>query len=289
MNPPIVNDVVRDPCIPSPCGAFSECRDIGGVPSCSCLPTYRGSPPNCKPECTINAECPANMVCMRQKCRDPCPGLCGIMAECSVVDHVPICSCLPDYTGDPFVQCSINSCKILYLQVYNFNFFIDMITHLILFSRDIIIVPIQLSKPDPCTPSPCGPNTQCNEGICTCITEYFGDPYSGCRPQCVLNNDCLNTQACVRNKCVDPCPNVCGQNAMCNVYNHIPMCTCLAGMIGNAFVLCSPAPGIFLKEFYVYIKQLLYVSKYLSKFLSNFYQNIHIFNTLNFYPPSFLL
>lgn len=114
MNPPIINDVVRDPCIPSPCGAFSECRDIGGVPSCSCLPTYRGSPPNCKPECTINAECPANMVCIRQRCSDPCPGLCGIMAECSIVNHVPICSCLPDYTGDPFVQCSINLCKILY-------------------------------------------------------------------------------------------------------------------------------------------------------------------------------
>lgn len=112
MSPPIVNDIVRDPCIPSPCGTFSECRDIGGVPSCSCLPTYRGSPPNCKPECTINAECPANMACIQQRCRDPCPGLCGIMAECSVINHVPICSCLPDYTGDPFIGCSIKPRKI---------------------------------------------------------------------------------------------------------------------------------------------------------------------------------
>ncbi|XP_018406973.1 PREDICTED: neurogenic locus notch homolog protein 4-like, partial [Cyphomyrmex costatus] len=213
-SPPVVSDITRDPCIPSPCGMFSECRDIGGVPSCSCLPTYRGSPPNCKPECTINAECPANMACMQQRCKDPCPGLCGIMAECSVVNHVPICSCLPDYTGDPFIGCSV---------------------------KPLIVAP---SKPDPCTPSPCGPNTQCNGGICNCIAEYFGDPYSGCRPECVLNNDCPNTRACVRNKCVDPCPGVCGQNAICNVYNHVPMCTCPSGMDGNAFVLCSPVPGI---------------------------------------------
>lgn len=114
MSPPVVSDVVRDPCIPSPCGAFSECRDIGGVPSCSCLPTYRGSPPNCKPECTINTECPANMACMQQKCRDPCPGSCGILAECSVVNHVPICSCLSGYTGDPFTSCTLSPSKILH-------------------------------------------------------------------------------------------------------------------------------------------------------------------------------
>lgn len=123
MSPPILSDVVTDPCIPSPCGAFSECRDIGGVPSCSCLPTYRGSPPNCRPECTTSTECPANMACMQQKCRDPCPGLCGILAECSVTNHVPICSCLPDHTGDPFTQCSVISRKISFFEnIFYFNF-----------------------------------------------------------------------------------------------------------------------------------------------------------------------
>jgi hypothetical protein len=96
-------------------------------------------------------------------------------------------------------------------------------------------------------PSPCGPNAQCNRGVCTCIAEYFGDPYSGCRPECVLNNDCANALACVRNRCVDPCPGICGQNAVCNVYNHVPMCSCPSGMDGNAFVLCSPVQGILLR------------------------------------------
>ena len=29
---------------------------------------------------------------MQQKCRDPCPGLCGANAECRVTNHNPICN-----------------------------------------------------------------------------------------------------------------------------------------------------------------------------------------------------
>lgn len=93
---------------------------------------------------------------------------------------------------------------------------------------------------DPCNPSPCGPNAICNNGQCTCIKEYYGDPYTGCRPECVINNDCPRDKACVRNKCVNPCKDTCGENAICDVYNHIPMCRCPEGMEGNAFTKCSP-------------------------------------------------
>lgn len=65
-----------------------------------------------------------------------------------------------------------------------------------------------------------------------------------CRPECVLNTDCRFNQACVRNKCVDPCPGMCAQNALCTVYNHIAMCNCSPGMTGNAFVLCSILRGV---------------------------------------------
>jgi hypothetical protein len=92
---------------------------------------------------------------------------------------------------------------------------------------------------DPCNPSPCGSNAQCNNGVCSCLPEYQGDPYRGCRPECVLNTDCPRDRACVRNKCIDPCPGTCGQNAECNIYNHIPICTCIQGYTGNAFVLCT--------------------------------------------------
>jgi hypothetical protein len=103
--PPREPAVVRDPCQPTPCGPFSQCRDIGGSPSCSCLSGYIGSPPNCRPECVVNSECASNKACMREKCRDPCPGSCGQNAQCNVFNHIPMCTCIQGYVGDPFVNC----------------------------------------------------------------------------------------------------------------------------------------------------------------------------------------
>lgn len=100
---------------------------------------------------------------------------------------------------------------------------------------------------DPCNPSPCGANTQCLDGRCSCLPEYQGDPYSGCRPECVLNTDCAKNLACIRNKCIDPCPGTCGQNAECTVINHIPTCICLRNYVGNAFVQCNLQQGMFLQ------------------------------------------
>lgn len=96
----------RDPCVPSPCGPNSQCRDIGGSPSCSCLPNFLGTPPSCRPECTINSECGSQQACINQKCRDPCPGSCGINTLCFVRAHTPICTCQTGFTGDPFVVCN---------------------------------------------------------------------------------------------------------------------------------------------------------------------------------------
>lgn len=208
---PLVN-----PCIPSPCGPNSQCRNINDSPSCSCLNNYIGIPPNCRPECSINSECASNLACIREKCRDPCPGSCGANAQCSVINHTPICSCPERYTGDPFTFCQVKPQET------------------------------EPVKTDPCNPSPCGTNTRCDNGACVCLPEYQGDPYRGCRPECVLNSDCPRTQACLRKKCVDPCIGTCGQNAECSVMNHIPICTCLTGYVGNAFVVCrlveKPAP-----------------------------------------------
>jgi hypothetical protein len=97
--------VPQNPCQPSPCGPNSECQVRGGNPACSCLQNYIGSPPNCRPECTINPECSSNLACVNQKCSDPCPGSCGANARCNVVNHTPVCSCNPGFTGDPFNGC----------------------------------------------------------------------------------------------------------------------------------------------------------------------------------------
>lgn len=104
-----------NPCIPSPCGPNSQCRVLGNTPACSCLTNYVGRPPNCRPECTINAECPSNLACQSERCRDPCPGSCGAQASCIVVKHAPMCTCDTGFTGDPFSGCSLISSKNTFL------------------------------------------------------------------------------------------------------------------------------------------------------------------------------
>lgn len=107
---------------------------------------------------------------------------------------------------------------------------------------------------NPCNPSPCGANALCKEkngaGSCTCLPEYFGDPYTGCRPECVTNTDCSRDKACVNNKCRDPCPGICGINAECRVNNHAPSCICLPGYTGNPTSACSIIP---ISKLFIYI------------------------------------
>lgn len=98
-------DQPQNPCKPSPCGPFSNCRVTNEHAVCSCQINYVGAPPNCKPECVVSTECAQDKACINQKCADPCPGTCGQNARCQVVNHNPICSCAPSFTGDPFSRC----------------------------------------------------------------------------------------------------------------------------------------------------------------------------------------
>ena len=94
---------------------------------------------------------------------------------------------------------------------------------------------------NPCIPSPCGPNSQCqvsgNEASCLCFPNYVGSP-PNCRPECIINPDCSTNQACINNKCTDPCTGTCGLNAQCAVISHAVTCTCIQGYTGNAFIQC---------------------------------------------------
>ena len=104
----------------------------------------------------------------------------------------------------------------------------------------LVHVPILHSSP--CSPSPCGINAVCKElggtGSCTCLPEYFGDPYTYCRPECLMNNDCPFNRVCLNRKCTDPCPGSCGVNTECRVINHVPICSCFAGYVGDAQIQC---------------------------------------------------
>ena len=224
---------IIDPCNPTPCGTNAVCNERNRAASCQCLPGLQGNPyVECKPECTINQECPSNLACIRQKCKDPCPGVCGTHASCSVNNHYPICQCDPGYEGDPFSNCyRKTTCK----QKLDFS------------SLNLIVpVPPRVEPIDPCNPSPCGSNAVCNRqrnaGSCQCIPEYFGDPYVACRPECVVHSDCPSNKACQRNKCIDPCPGTCGINAECQVRSHSPTCTCIPNYIGDPFTACRLKP-----------------------------------------------
>lgn len=98
---------IINPCVPSPCGPRSQCQAINNVPSCSCLTDSFGSPPNCRPECTINSDCTSNKACINEKCKDPCPGACGFEARCNVINHTPTCTCNEGYIGDSFSSCHL--------------------------------------------------------------------------------------------------------------------------------------------------------------------------------------
>lgn len=198
--------VASDPCDPSPCGANAQCND--GV--CSCLPEFHGDPyRGCRPECTMNGECATHLACIRNKCQDPCPGLCGHSAICQVYNHIPTCSCPAAMTGNAFIQCQ----------------------------------PFAIEHKNPCNPSPCGPNSRCREyngqAVCSCIESYIGSPPT-CRPECTVSSDCPLNEACYNQKCRDPCPGTCGSNARCQVINHSPICSCLNGFTGDAFTRCIP-------------------------------------------------
>lgn len=105
-----------DLCNPSPCGSNSHCRPSNGQAVCSCVTGFKGSPPFCRAECIVSTDCPRNRACSNQKCIDPCLGACGLSAQCSVINHNPVCSCFEQYTGDPFIQCVPQSKAHLSLQ-----------------------------------------------------------------------------------------------------------------------------------------------------------------------------
>lgn len=107
---------------------------------------------------------------------------------------------------------------------------------------------------NPCDPSPCGANAVCkqqnNAGACLCLPNYIGNPYEGCRPECILNSDCPPNLACIQSQCKDPCPGTCGINAVCEVVKNLPACTCLPGYNGDPFRYCTLVikDGITLKD-----------------------------------------
>lgn len=212
----VPDEPVATPCNPSPCGLNAECRERNGAGACYCLPGFEGNPyeeRGCRRECEINQDCNDQLTCVRNKCVDPCIGVCGTYAICHVTNHAPSCQCPPGLTGDPFFQC-----------------------------REI---PAPTSRPkddNPCSPSPCGQYSNCRnnagQAVCSCAPSYIGTP-PNCRPECYTSNDCASDKACINQKCVDPCPHSCGIESVCHTRDHSPICACPHGYTGDPFSQCT--------------------------------------------------
>lgn len=106
----------------------------------------------------------------------------------------------------------------------------------------IIMSNIDIPKGNPCSPSPCGPNSICRENngqpVCSCVAGFLGVP-PACRPECTVSSECLLTEACSNQKCINPCLGACGIQATCQVINHNPICSC-GELTGDPFIRCFP-------------------------------------------------
>merc|ERR1711974_241907 len=112
-----------------------------------------------------------------------------------------------------------------------------------------------ISPIDGCQFKICGPNAKCKSengvGKCYCPTSYpHGDPNKSCAStpgdkECQSDSDCTIDKSCIRGNCKDPCSlrGACGNNAICEVINHRPRCTCPECYTGSPFLRCKLNPS----------------------------------------------
>ena len=199
-----------------------------------------------RPECLIDPDCPEHLACIQEKCQDPCTSqTCGVNAECRVNNHRAVCTCRPNYTGDPFKVCyerekySIDCMRnVQHVHCVSAGCKSDNECS---YSEACINRECQ----DPCPYERCGTNAICSTQVhqpkCSCLPGYDGDPYVQCKqPECRTDPDCPYTLACRNEKCVDPCD--CAANADCDARNHRGYCTCRTGFTGDPYTAgCYPS------------------------------------------------
>lgn len=134
---------------------------------------------------------------------------------------------------------------------------------------------------NPCLPSPCGPNADCrvqvDHPICTCISGMYGAP-PNCRPECVIDQDCTSSLACIQKKCLDPCVGSCGFNTDCKVQNHRPMCQCYEGYEGDPFSGCAKGEILIDNTINIIFNDIQY---YAYVFINNLFSHLSSLNNNN--------
>jgi len=169
-------------------------------------------------------------ACIQQKCKDPCPGVCGSNARCSVYNHVPTCTCIEGKfvsicrfcTWIICVKCSV----ILYfVWLIQFNGFVNAGYEGNPFTSCNRIPEQGMISDQWCS------KLNSLQKVLVCLVEWFLVSFNFklifpfCLSSCVVQP--------VRRP-TDPCqPTPCGPNSQCRDQNGVAVCSCLVGYIGS--------------------------------------------------------
>lgn len=134
--------------------------------------------------------------------------------------------------------------SLLLIASYVLTYIISPVDFFVLFLSPSLdpprpLPPAPAPPTDPCNPNQCGPYSICKSSdpyraACTCQPNYVGAP-PNCRPECIRDSDCLNTQNCAQGRCRNPCNGACGVNALCTATNHQGICKCAPGFDGDPY------------------------------------------------------
>ncbi|KAI2804698.1 hypothetical protein BLOT_003686 [Blomia tropicalis] len=300
-----IHGLCQNPCLlPNSCGLNALCQPFNHKPRCECVENYRGNPfEHCEPipddyceqdqvcslgkicennqcidGCRNDANCRFEESCINKQCRNPCTlfGACGQNALCKPLNHDRVCTCIPDFTGDPRIQCeriipppectSDSQCpqehmcqnqRCIYGCRSSFNCPSDKTC-------------INEKCLSPCVQSgACGANALCTSSnhvaVCNCPSGFRGDPLSECKeipPECRSDDDCGLERICLKQKCIvgcrmhNNCPfdkacvnglcqspcnigGMCGVNTICRAERHEAQCSCLPGYTGDPLKQCT--------------------------------------------------
>ncbi|KAG8270605.1 hypothetical protein J6590_081933 [Homalodisca vitripennis] len=133
--------------------------------------------------------------------------------------------------------CLIHFCIMVHILGQNTTLVLSMPQCLTQNDCPDVLTCIDMKCVDPC-PGPCAQNSSCR------VHKHV--PFCSCSPgqilqtKCLENADCPLDRACIKQKCEDPCYNICnGNNTSCRVRNHIPYCTCKQGFYGDPLTACN--------------------------------------------------